>query len=65
MGGQFGNASSYQGKIADTVIALKSSSGAPSESFKDVVAVKNTADLIRYFRKITMDFGTLSTQGNA
>jgi len=64
MGGQFGNSPSYQGKIADAVIVLQSSPGAPSDPFKDVVAVKNTADLIRYFRKITVDYATLSTLGN-
>jgi len=61
MGGQFGNSPSYQGKIADAVIVLQGTSGAPAEPFKDVVSVKNTADLIRYFRKITMDYGTQSS----
>jgi len=65
MGGQFGNAPSHQGKIADAVMALQGSTGAPSEPFKDVVAVKNLADLIRYFRKITVDYGTLSSVANA
>lgn len=64
MGGQFGNSPRYQGKIADAVIVLQSSPGAPSDPFKDVVAVKNTADLIRYFRRITVDYATLSTLGN-
>lgn len=64
MGGQFGNAPSYQGKIADAVIVLQGSPGAPSEPFKDLVAVKNTADLIRYFRKITVDYATLSSVAN-
>jgi len=65
MGGQFGSAPSHQGKIADAIIVLQGSSGAPAQPFKDVVAVKNTADLIRYFRRITVDYGTTSTLGNS
>ena len=56
---------SHQGKIADAIIVLQGSSGAPAQPFKDVVAVKNTADLIRYFRRITGDCGLTSTRGNS
>ncbi|MDP1932248.1 MAG: hypothetical protein Q8L60_12405 [Gammaproteobacteria bacterium] len=58
MGGPFGGDVTYQGSVADALIVLGGSSGSPTEPFKNIASTSNLADLIRYFRKIKLEYAT-------
>tara|TARA_R110002072_G_scaffold284396_5_gene448704 strand:- start:32050 stop:33039 length:990 start_codon:yes stop_codon:yes gene_type:complete len=65
LGGVYGDSVSYQGTVADAIIFVQSEAGTGSSvAFQDFVTVKTTTEILSYFRKITMEYGSSLTLGS-
>ncbi len=65
LGGSYGDSVSYQGTIADAIVFVQSEAGSGSSvAFQDFVTAKTTKELLSYFRKITMEYGSSLTLGS-
>tara|TARA_R110001592_G_scaffold82637_2_gene244708 strand:+ start:10993 stop:11982 length:990 start_codon:yes stop_codon:yes gene_type:complete len=65
LGGPFGDNPAYQGTIADAIVFVQSEAGtASSAAFQDFITAKTSKELLSYFKKITMEYGSSLTLGS-
>ena len=64
LGGPFGANPTYQGTIADAIVLVQRETGtASSTAFQDFITAKTSKELLSYFNKITMEYGSSLTLG--
>lgn len=63
LGGPFGDTVTYQGKISDAIAVVQGASGGAAGPFQDYVTARTLLELLGYFRKLTMEYGSSLTVG--
>ncbi|MES3008618.1 MAG: hypothetical protein V4751_12700 [Pseudomonadota bacterium] len=65
LGGSFGNTVSYQGSVTGAITAVQGMLGTSAQPFQDYITASKLLDLIGYFRKLTLSYGSGIAIGNS
>lgn len=65
LGGSFGSAASYQGSVTNAIGVVQGSLGTSAQPFRDYVTARTLLDLIAYFKKLKINYGSSTAIGSA